>query len=166
MNAVLDPEIFAPKLIGKMVSNSTCEIYGWGGAPFIPRRLPVEVFKTILSDDGVDVEGFTSTFDMVNDPRCEVHRGRNLMHLNHLFENNYNSFFIPTGSPVICGYPHSNFGGIVINKNRECSMVYGKTALEYVAVNEYGDWIREVSSGTIKHLSIGILLISVFITKF
>lgn len=143
MSAKFDNEIFAPRVPDRMVSNSSCLLYGWGGASLIPRRLPVDVFRSTLSDDGRDISGFCSTFDMISDPRCEV--------------------FL--GSPVVCGHPNANFCGIVINKNRECFMNDGKFALEYVHVGDYLDWIKEVSSASTRTMQFSIALM-IIVTVF
>lgn len=137
MNGKFDMEIFAPRFINQLVSNSTCSLYGWGGASLIPRRFPVDVFKSTVSDDGKDIEGFISTFTMLRDPRCEAH----------------------LGSPVVCGYPNPSFCGIVTNKNRECIISSnGQFSLEYVHIGDYIDWIKEVSSGRTIQVSIVLLL--------
>lgn len=131
-----------PRKLGKLNSNSSCNLYGWGGAPQYPRRQSVEVFHPSYCNTE-NPKLFCSTVASLNESSCVAY----------------------SGSPLICDEFESSFlGGFVPQTRSKCEEVGGKVLIELQSIGESLKWIERVSSGNHNQITIFLTLLSLLVT--
>jgi Trypsin len=113
-----------PRKLGKLNSNSSCNLYGWGGREQFPRRQSVEVFHPSYCNP-VKPKMFCSSLGSINDSSCDAN----------------------PGSPLICD-ESSFMAGFVSQIDRKCVEVGEKVLIEFQSIGDSINWIERVSAGT------------------
>lgn len=134
-----------PKKLGKLSSNSSCNLYGWGGASRFPKRQSVEVFHPSYCDP-MKPKMFCMSQRSINESTCEAY----------------------PGSPIICD--ESLFlAGFISQIDRKCREIEDKVILEFQSIGESIEWIKTISKGSNNNQITKILFlfsVSISILKF
>lgn len=138
-----DTDLIPPRILGGLSTNSTCNLRGWGGPTnsFYP-VVPIGVFAPEFCYGSLP-QAFCSTFDLPQELPC--------------------SAFL--GSPVICGH-EGRVDGFVLSDNMFCDNVWGRNMLQFHSVEEFRDWIEEVSGAEATGKVSAVLILSAFAIRF
>lgn len=141
MERELNSTVFQPRTLGSLPTNSTCNLFGWGGAAENPRRNSIFVFNSQFCDPNFPT-AFCSTFDTRTHDSCSA----------------------VEGSPVVCF--DSTIDGFLIDNVQACANNNDRFFLNFHSVSEYREWIDEVSASRVSVISSIFLILScVFISK-
>jgi hypothetical protein len=111
---------FRPRPISSLQANTDCELFGWGGGLQNPRRDLVTVLDSKFCNPKFP-DTFCSMF------ATETHRSCNAM----------------LASPIVCG---NIISGFLINDGTCTFINNNQTALSYLSVGDFADWIQRVTS--------------------
>lgn len=141
MTSNIDWETFQPRNLGQgLVSNTSCEIFGWGSAPTIIRRSEMRVYGPAFCDSQF-AQVFCSIIPASNDERCTAE----------------------FGSPIMCNQQADFSGFYILNTlltNRLCFPDNSnRFALQMHSVADFRDWIDGVSAGESIKVSLGLLVV-------
>lgn len=114
---------FTPRTLGKFHSNSTCYIQGWSANDSETRQDPVEVLTPKQCSTHLE-KIFCSSFDSLIHPTCTAR----------------------LSSAVTCD--SLSVSGIVVNESG-CRADGDFATLSYHSIEEFREWIREVSGAKI-----------------
>lgn len=138
-----DTELIPPRILGGLSTNSTCTLRGWGGPDVIfPLVAPIGVFAPEFCYGSMP-QAFCSTFDTAHQFPCSSR----------------------LGAPIICG-PEGRLDGFVITENQYCNNFWGRNMLHYHSVEEFRDWIEEVSGVEMTSKVSVVLILSVLTIRF
>lgn len=101
-------------------ANTDCELFGWGGGLQSPRRDLVTILDSQFCDPNLP-DVFCTTF------AAETHSTCSAM----------------LASPVVCG---NMISGFLTNDGTCTTNDYNQTTLSYHSVNDFVDWIRQVTN--------------------
>lgn len=138
MNGRFNTTVFPARHLGGLKSNSSCRLFGWGGAREVPRRDAVEVLNSTYCDSNFP-QVFCSKFASISAFSCDAN----------------------AGSPVTCDDDVSTIAGFLLNNNRSCIENGDRFVLNFHSVEPFQEWIEKVSSGDSTKFSF--LIISVFL---
>lgn len=132
---LFNPIPVPPRSLGALRTNSTCNLHGWSGAWTNFRRDPIAVFAPQFCYGSLP-QAFCATFDSVNHVTCTAN----------------------LGSPVICGH-EGRVDGFMITESFNCDRVWGRTMQSYHSVEEFRDWINEVTQAKAKITKSNLLIV-------
>lgn len=128
----------SPMPLGELVTNSTCQLFGWGGAEENPISYPVVVYGSQFCNQTVP-QASCSMFDSPLHLTCSA----------------------LTGSPLVCN--NSRVDGFIVTEGLRCTAESNR--LYYHSVGDFREWIEHVSGAEIKaRLSISIILSALVIS--
>lgn len=130
----------SPRLLGDLVTNSTCRLFGWGGAEENPISNPVDVYGSQFCNQTVP-QASCSTFDSPLHLTCSA----------------------LTGSPVVC--IDGKVDGFIVTAEIMCTSSGESNRLYYHSVGDFREWIEQVSGAEMKaRFSISIILSALVIS--
>lgn len=143
MNGTLDSTgSFGTKSYGKLETNTTFNVFGWGGELDNPRRDPVTVLRSQFCNPQ-----FPQAY-------CSIFAGNNSICSAKL------------GSPILKGDASSaSIDGFLISEGY-CTSNGSQFILNYHSVDDFKDWIKKTSGAeSLTKLSM-VLILSAFLISF
>lgn len=118
-----DPNIhLTHRILGRLDTNQTYFLQGWGQYLAVPRRREVMVFGANFCDP-LFPQSFCTVFESGNAEECTAEQGSAL------------------------AFTGSSIDGIVLN-NQVCAYVNGRFMLNYQNVDQFRGWINGIVSGS------------------